>query len=365
MKRFLPLFTLLFILISCSSTKDANIISLDMEQSYEGLLIIPEEALGNTMKDEVEPFIKKFLTYGAITSEGHRIFYEYYDIPDEKGSVVVLHGFSEFIEKYNEVIWYFLSEGYDVYLIEHFGHGFSERDNTNMSKVDVKDFQTYVSDVNSFIEEIVLPLSDDTKPLFLFAHSMGGGIGVRYLETYPGVFDAAVLSAPMLGVNMGAIPQPIATFFASSAKLFGQGDEYVFGHYDWDGVEDYENSSAKSYERYRYAFSKREEMKYWQTYGATWNWLSAAIKATKLMAKEADKITIPLIIFQAEDDTLVRNDKQIKFASKVPTSTLIKVPSSKHEIFNSSNDVVKPYWSTIFTFFDDVSETLARRKQEG
>lgn len=39
---------------------------------------------------------------------------------------------------------------------------------------------------------------------------MGGAIGVRYLEEFPLTFDAAILSAPMLGMNTGKYPKWLA-----------------------------------------------------------------------------------------------------------------------------------------------------------
>ena len=45
------------------------------------------------------------------------------------------------------------------------------------------------------------------KRRILFCHSMGGAIGVRYLEEFPLTFDAAILSAPMLGMNTGKYPE--------------------------------------------------------------------------------------------------------------------------------------------------------------
>lgn len=44
-----------------------------------------------------------------------------------KGVVVISHGFTESAAKYDEVAYYFLKEGYHVYIPEHCGHGRSYR----------------------------------------------------------------------------------------------------------------------------------------------------------------------------------------------------------------------------------------------
>ena len=40
-----------------------------------------------------------------------------------RGAIVISHGFTEFAEKYDELVWYFLLAGYSVCVLEHRGHG--------------------------------------------------------------------------------------------------------------------------------------------------------------------------------------------------------------------------------------------------
>lgn len=362
MKRFILISLVTILLFSCSTTtpsgKTMNILPLDISRSdFE---IVSEDNYSKTMSEEVEPYLNSIKRNGTLSSnrDGHRIYYEIFDVDNEKGSVVILHGFTEFIRKYSEIIFYFNRAGYDVYMIEHYGHGYSERraDVSNeLSKVAVDDFNVYTEDVKQFVDEVVLPLSRDNK-LVLFGHSMGGGIATRFLEIYPDIFDFAILSSPMIGINMGAVPQWAAKFLSGSANLFGAGDGYIFGHYDWDAVEAFSDPGcpATSYPRYKYFFDMRTENEYHQTYGATWSWLNAAIKATEKMVKqsEAEKVKIPVLLFQAEFDSLVRNDKQLEFASKAERVHVVMCPDSHHEIFNSPDAIANAYWVTVFDFLD-------------
>lgn len=362
MKRIIATILSIMLLVSCSTTehkgKTNNVLPLDIYR--DDFTIISEDNYSSTMKNVVEPYLDSIKTVGALYSnrDGHRIYYEYFDIENKKGSVVILHGFTEFIRKYSEIIYYFSQSGYDVYMIEHYGHGYSERRSdveANLSKVAVDDFDVYTEDVKQFMEEVVIPLSKDNK-LVLFGHSMGGGIATRFLELYPSIFDYAILSSPMIGINMGAVPEWVAKFLSSSANFFGAGDEYIFGHYDWDAIESFEDPDcpATSYPRYSYFFEMRKENQYHQTYGATWSWLNAAVKATEKMVKqsEAEKVKIPVLLFQAETDSLVRNDKQLEFASKADRVHVVMCPYAHHEIFNSPDAVANAYWVTVFDFLD-------------
>lgn len=56
-----------------------------------------------------------------ITGKIHMLQY-LSDIDMPKGVVVISHGFTESAVKYDEVAYYFLKEGYHVYIPEHCGH---------------------------------------------------------------------------------------------------------------------------------------------------------------------------------------------------------------------------------------------------
>ena len=67
------------------------------------------------------------------------------------------------------------------------------------------------------------------------------------------------------------------------------------------------------------------------------------------------QICIHLLLFQAEDDFVVSGKAQYQFIRKInrlhyaPT-WLIKVPDSKHEIYNSEYKTLVKYWTKIFRF---------------
>lgn len=352
-------------LISCRSTQfeGATMNVLDTSVSRNDFTIIPEDNFGETMKNIVEPKLQSIMENGTFNSniDNHRIYYEVFDVEKEKGSVVLLHGFTEFIKKYNEIIYYFTEAGYDVYMMEHFGHGYSERSEAvdgNLSKVAVDNFDVYVDDAFQFVTDVVNKKRDRNKPFVLFGHSMGGGIATRLLEKYPAHFDAAILSSPMLDIDTGATPEWMARFVAGSAKAFGAGGNYIFGHSDYTPEELFDDPgcAASSYPRYKYALDLRNENEYLQMNGATWYWLDTAIEATKIAVseEEARKVRIPVLMFQAEKDSLVESQGQLEFASKAKNVNVIFCPEAHHEIFNAPNEIANAYWITIFDFLDMV-----------
>ena len=151
--------------------------------------MIPEEAnYQRTMKRDVEPYLRSYEKDGYIESyDKTAIYYRTYRIPQAKAGIVISHGFCEFAEKYREVIYYFLQNGYSVYVPEHRGHGYSDRIVVDGEKVHIEDYEQYVQDLHFFVKNVVEPTE---KRKILFCHSMGGAIGVRYLEEFPLTFDA-------------------------------------------------------------------------------------------------------------------------------------------------------------------------------
>lgn len=128
------------------------------------------------MAETVEPYLKEHGKKGYLKMEdGMSIAYRCYSLPDARKCVVISHGFCEFAEKYNEVAYRFLQEGYSVYVPEHRGHGYSGREVDDPELVHVQSYDRYVEDFAAFVEKVVSPREEHR---IVFAHSMGGAIAV-------------------------------------------------------------------------------------------------------------------------------------------------------------------------------------------
>lgn len=268
------------------------------------------------------------------------------------GNVVVCHGFCEFAEKYTEVALEFVKKGYAVYVPEHRGHGYSQRECEDWEKVYIHSYEDYVEDFYCFIQRKI-PLKK--RRMILFAHSMGGAIGTLFLERYPTVFDVAILSAPMFGMKTGNCPEPIARIVAGIACFFGKGKEYALGQHGFDGIENFEHSSCTSLESYQRVFQLRRECIAYQTYGGTYRWVGAGLSATKqlLKRKNMQKIEIPILLLQAENDHMVKNEAHMKFVTGTKQTSILQIRGSKHEIFHSLPEQREEYYKNLFGFLED------------
>ncbi len=314
-------------------------------------IIIKEEDFTATMEGKILPFLNENFKEGYISStDGLKLHYQFLVNPNEKAAIVISHGYCEFISKYAESIYYFYEMGYSVFMMEHRGHGFSGRLVEGFSKVHVRRFEDYVSDFNLFIENVVIPESL-TEKLYLFAHSMGGGIGALYLEKYPNVFKKAVLSSPLIQLNIGSTHKFMFGLMCLLSYLPFLNKKYLPGHHDYNHTYKYPRCSMMSKPRYNYVFNEREHEPHYRTNGATFSWGREAFNVYKKILKNANLVKIPVILMQASQDTLVAPEGQEEFSKMAENCTLIRFEGSKHEIFNATDDIILEYYEKVFDFY--------------
>ena len=300
----------------------------------------------------VEPYLKKYKRSGMFLGyDKTPLHYRIYVQKHARGNIVISHGFSEFAEKYNEMIFYFLQAGYSVFFVEHRGHGRSQRKIKNLEKVYVKSFEEYVWDLRVFVKKIVACYSCQ-KEMILFAHSMGGAIGALYLEKYPKDFQKAILSAPMIQMRVGNIPYPTSMRIANICRLLGFGKTYAAGQHGFADRACFEVSCCLSEERHLYAFAKRLANRKCQTSGATYSWVCAAAKASEYVQenKNIQKIKIPVLLFSAGKEHMVNTDEICRFAAKLQDARLVWILGAKHEIFNAREHERLQFYQEIFNF---------------
>lgn len=317
---------------------------------------ITEDNYIKNMKTKVEPYLSKFRKSGFLKAdEKIKLYYETFILKNPKASIVISHGNWESIEKYKELIYYFLIEGFSVYFVEHRGYGRSGfLGKADKYQVYVDNFDNYVDDFKKFIDSIVLKNKKD-EDIFLYAHSMGGTIGVRFLEKYPEYFKCAVLNSPMLMMETGSVPPAAASIIASLNVILKRDGRYVINQKPYEDKYDFENASTTSKGRYDYLYKVTSENEKLHRGGISYGWLNAATNMTSEITngKNVKKIDIPILMFQAGHDTLVREDGQTKFIKNSKTCTAVKVEDAKHSIFIEKDNILKPYMKRVIKFYTD------------
>jgi lysophospholipase len=145
---------------------------------------------------------------------------------DARGSVVVSPGRSEPIEKYFEVVQDLLDRGFVVLVHDWRGQGLSHRALPDRLKGHAAGFKEFLGDYQALLAAFETRLP---KPWIALGHSMGGCLTMLALATGESRFAAAVLSAPMLGLNTGGKPAGGARALAWLMSRSRYKGDYVLG----------------------------------------------------------------------------------------------------------------------------------------
>ena len=130
----------------------------------------------------------------------YRTYYHWEGPSNTKAVVVLVHGYAEHAGRYAEMAARLNTAGYDVWAIDHYGHGQSAG-----KRADVDDFTLYPRDLHLFVQNIVIA-STGELPVFLYGHSMGGSISLLYSLEHQSDLKGMILSGPM--VRPGGVSTP-------------------------------------------------------------------------------------------------------------------------------------------------------------
>ena len=266
-----------------------------------------------------------------------------------RGSVFLLHGYREFIEKYYEVIERLREQGFAVSTFDWRGQGLSSRLLDHPLKGYVESYDHFIADAHLVHERHASHLS---TPHLLMAHSMGGHLGLRLLQEHPDLFKRAVLSAPMLG---WAYPMGAVRVLAKSMVALGQGDRYIptAGDPDLDVPPNDLTSDLVRLERNRDFWRRTPAL---ILGGPSWRWLYETLCSIRLVMRpdRVSQITAPILLLSAGRDTVVSPSWHTRLGDMNPQFTIFEIPDSKHEILQENDHIQRIVWDQIAAFLEDL-----------
>ena len=272
-----------------------------------------------------------------------------------RGVCVLLHGQTEFIEKYFEVIGELTGRGFSVATFDWRGQGGSARALSDPLKCHVGDFREYDEDLASFLEQVIKPMG--VAPPLALAHSMGAHILLRTLHDRPRSFAAAVLSAPMLAVSTRGQPAWIAALATNVMNAVGRSSDWVMGMAARDPLKMTfdDNLVTSDRARWEHAQSLCARMPELRLAGPTWGWLKAANEsmARLLSPGYAEAITTPLLVCGAGKDRICLTEAARDFAKRLPHATYVEFADSEHEILMENDSIRSRFWQA----FDEFTKT--------
>ena len=276
---------------------------------------------------------------------------------EARGSVVVSPGRSEPIEKYFEVVQDLLDRGFVVLVHDWRGQGLSHRALPDRLKGHAAGFKPFLADYQALLAAFEARLP---KPWIALGHSMGGCLTTLVLAQGETRFAAAVLSAPMLGLNTGGKPPRAARALAWIMARAGLAGDYVLGDrgdpFTQTFPKDALTHDAARYARYQAQVGANPDL---ALGGITWGWTDFAFAACAWLrrSKGVEAISIPVTIVGAGDDSRVTVADERATAARIPKGRYLEIDGAFHEILIETDDKRAQFWAA----FDETADAAAPR----
>ncbi len=274
-----------------------------------------------------------------------------------RGSVVVSPGRSEPIEKYYEVVQDLLDRGFVALVHDWRGQGLSHRALPDRLKGHAAGFKPFLGDYQALLATFEARLP---RPWIALGHSMGGCLTTLVLAHGETRFSAAVLSAPMLGLNTGGRPARAARVLAWIMARCGLAGHYVLGDKGDPFTQAFPGDAlthdAARYARHQAQIRANRDL---ALGGITWGWTEFAFSACAWLrrSKGVEAIAIPVTIVGAGDDSRVLTADEKAIAARIPKGRYIEIGGAFHEILIETDDIRAQFWAA----FDETVDGVAPR----
>jgi len=164
--------------------------------------------------------------YWARADDGVRLRLGAFPAERAQGTVLILPGRTEYIEKYAFAAKALAQRGLASLIIDWRGQGLSDRLLPDPVTGHVDFFADYQRDVAAMVA--VAEALDLPRPWHMLAHSMGGAIGLRAALSGLAVATCA-FSGPMWGIRISALLRPAAWTLGWASRRLGFGHRYPPG----------------------------------------------------------------------------------------------------------------------------------------
>jgi lysophospholipase len=269
-----------------------------------------------------------------------------------RGTVLVVQGRAEFIERYYEVVAELRKRGFTVLAFDWRGQGGSQRliKGGNPRKGHVRRFSDYRHDLAAIFAG---PMANAPRPHFVLAHSMGAALCLDAAARGNLPVARLVAIAPMLGLTMvrnETTARITATLFDAIglSRSFPPGcGETAISTKPFEGnrlTRDpvrYARNAALSHAAFHLAIGD-----------PTFRWIAEAFRFMRRINDPQVPLSVklPTMVLAAGADTVVSTPAVMRFAARLKTGSGIVIAGARHEILNERDEERTALWAAFDAF---------------
>ncbi|MCE7030289.1 alpha/beta fold hydrolase [Jiella avicenniae] len=272
------------------------------------------------------------------TSDRRRIRYAVSKAPGaSRGTVLLLQGRNEAIEKYFETIGDLNDRGFSVVTFDWRGQGGSERALRRSSLGHVKHIGQYLIDLECILQDVVLP--DCRGPYTILAHSMGGLIALHAASRHANTVERLVLFAPLIGFASNLPGLRTLSRLSTAGRWLGLSTRPVRRAIPGRLPNPADNpltSDPRRYERNRLLAQTAPQL---FIGSPTVAWLATMTRAMRRLDDSAEiaALSIPTLIVTAGADQVVSSAAAERLAYRMRCGSSLTIPLARHELLQEAD----------------------------
>ena len=268
-----------------------------------------------------------------------------------RGTIVINPGRTEPIEKYAEVIGELTDRGFCVLIHDWRGQGLSQHfphigfGRDGALKGHARGWRMFLSDFECVLAAFREQMP---RPWIALGHSMGGCLTLMALSEGETAFQAAILTAPMLGLRLGGRPKPLVAAVTALMTFFGRAGDATPPTSAQPHRADYRDEGVFTHDRIRWSrylslLDRAPEL----TLGEpTWGWLQFALTAVDRISvlRKLERVQAPVVIVAAGRDRVVPLEPQRVAAERLPRGRYVEVEGAFHELLIETDERREVFW---------------------
>ena len=261
---------------------------------------------------------------------GETAFYRFEAAGEPRSVILLVHGLGEHAGRYKAWAERFNERQVTLLAFDLPGHG-----HTPGRRGVIPSPEKVYDTIDSILGEAAM--SFPGVPLFIYGHSLGGGIVLNHLIRRKPSVTGAIVTSPW--VILSETPPPLKVFLAKAAGTLMPGLTQSSGL-----KTEYLSRDPEIVKAYR-----SDPLVHGQISAGLYLWMSSAAEETLARAHE---ITVPLLLAHGRNDMITSPSGSVQVAGQAPKATLKLWNEGYHELHND------PLKQDHFDFITEWMDTL-------